>query len=68
MALAVPAASRPCFWHARHAVSGLIDRVNAYGVCRHTLAEVMDVFIAARLRVSATARRVAAAYGDDNML
>ena len=49
-------------------MSGLIGRVNAYGMCRHTLADVMDIFIAARLRVSATARRVAAAYGDDNML
>ena len=29
MAVAVPAASRPCFWHARHAMSGLIERVNA---------------------------------------
>ena len=65
MAVAVPKASKPCFWHARRAVRGLIDRVNAYGVYRHTLA---DVFIAARLRVRATARRVAAAYGDDNML
>ena len=68
MAVSVPVASRPYFWHARRAVSGLIDRVNAYGVCRHTLADVMDVFIGAKLRVSATARRVAAAYGDDNML
>ena len=42
----------------------MIERVNAYGVCRHALADVMDVCIAARLRVSATARRVAAAYGD----
>ena len=49
-------------------MSGLIDRVNAYGVCRHTLADIMDVFIAAKLRVSAIARRVAAAYGDGNML
>ena len=68
VAVAVPAASRPRFWCTRHAVSDLIERGNAYGMCRHMLADVTDVFIAARLRVSATASRVAAAYGDDNML
>ena len=60
MAVAVPAASKPCFWHARRAVGCPIEHGNAYAMCRHALAD----FMAASLRVSAVARRGAAAYGD----
>ena len=60
MAVAVPAASRPYFWHAQEAVGCPIEYGNAHVICRHALAD----FMAASLRVSAVARRGAAAYGD----
>ena len=52
-------------------VSVLIDHDSwqyAYVMCRRALADFMDAFIAASLRVSATTRRVAAAYGDAYLL
>ena len=51
MALAVSAATKPCFRHAIRVVSVLIDHDYAYAMCRHALADFMAAFIAAMIAV-----------------